>query len=255
MGCEVVTAPPAVGPCVAPPVVGPCVVAPPVVGPCVVAPPVVGPCVVAPPVVGPCVVAPPVVGPCVVAPPVVGPCVVAPPVVGPCVCMVAPPVVGPCVVARPVVGPCVVAPPVVGPCVVAPPVVGPCEAPPPVGPCEAPPPLGCGGLYAWCALPPAGLGGGGAGLFPAAALPTAPNIRSPIRISTAELVRITLRRSCVVIGSSLPFHFLVRRFIHEASTCCTNLTALTWLGEPATAQTFYSTLLTFPFVKVTFISL
>ena len=82
------------------------------------------------------------------------------------------------------------------PCETDPVVVGPCEVPPP---CEGPPPD---------LLPPDGRAPPpplGADLFPAAALPAPPNTRSPVRIITAEPLRIILRRSFVVIRSSFPF--------------------------------------------------
>lgn len=212
-------------------------------------------CMPPPVVVGvPIVCAPDGVVPCVTPPSLAN---VPPPVVGPCEAK--PPVVGPCEADPPVVGPCEADPPVVGPCEAKPPVVGPCEADPPVvGPCEAKPPeppegraAGAGGLAAgagWAAG--AGLGAGAGFLLSAAELVMLPNPRRRARIVAAAPLRMALRRSCIVIESSFPF---------QSSGSTLHSRSGNLLCEPdcanLAAQAAYLTLLTFPFVKVTFMSL
>ena len=110
----------------------------------------------------------------------------------------------------------------------APPADEPCEAPPDGAPWEPPaaPPDGFEGALAGAA----GLAGalGGVVALAILAIPT-----NAARIAAAEPFFMALQRICVVIISS---------FLFEARALFV-------------ARTHYSTLLTFPFVKVTFMSL
>ncbi len=119
------------------------------------------------------------------------------------------------------------APLAVGPCDAAPPVLAP-RAPPP-----APPPAGLeAGLAAGLAAGAAFAGAAFLFSAPALAMPTAPS--SPARAIAAEPYLNVLQRSRIVI-------------------CI--LISVSGRGPLLNARTTYSTLLTFPLVKVTFMSL
>jgi hypothetical protein len=112
--------------------------------------------------------------------------------------------------------------------VVAPPLV-PVFAPV-VVPCEAPPLAPLAGLAAGLA----GAAGLGAGFLSSAARARLAAPSNPARIKAAELYATALRRNWMVIVSSVSFP--APRAILDA-------------------RSIYSTLLTFPFVNVTFMSL